>query len=297
MITARAEVSEAVADQVEALGCEAEPTSFPWSVIQPRPEDPWMLQGYFNTPEAARAGFALLRTQIDGLPATATYQELPDQAWQDAYKLHLKPWACGRLQWVPAWDPDPAELTQTDDTVRVILDSGMAFGTGSHETTRLCARRLVDWADSPAFDPKATVIDAGCGSGVLALSALALGVESVFAFDNDPEAVRIAAENADINGLASRCTCAVHGLDDGLTGRQADLLLANIQTPILNPHAETLLQALAPGGRLVLSGILTKEGEALRQRYEQTCQALYQENGYVDSRTDGEWCDLVFQRP
>jgi ribosomal protein L11 methyltransferase len=170
------------------------------------------------------------------------------------------------------------------------LDPGMAFGTGNHETTRLVVERLIQFARENGVT--GGVIDAGCGSGILALSAAKLGFPSVSAFDNDPEAVRVSGENARLNGLAGRVEFYLGDLITGLRDRQAALLLANIQANLLMDFARELCGAVRPRGRLVLSGILSAELEQVRSKF------LEVTSGWpTESKIKGEWADLVLHRP
>jgi ribosomal protein L11 methyltransferase len=170
------------------------------------------------------------------------------------------------------------------------LDPGLAFGTGNHETTRLCVERLVGRAGAAGVSGR--VIDAGCGSGILALSALLLGFRDVVGFDNDAEAVRISEENAVLNGLAGRATWLIGDLLSGFAGKQAEVVLANIQADVLQRFARELLAAVAPGGVLVLSGILAQERDVVRAKFEAAAPGWG-----VDSRVMGEWSDVVLMRP
>jgi ribosomal protein L11 methyltransferase len=163
----------------------------------------------------------------------------------------------------------------------------MAFGTGNHETTRLCIERLAGLGTEGR-----TVIDAGCGSGILALSAHLLGFRSVDGFDMDPEAVRVSLENAALNGLEGKVAFAVAGLDDGLAARRADVVLANIQADVLVAHVALLIGAVAPGGVLILSGILAREVDEVRAAFEQSAPRWR-----VEARVLGEWSDLRLDRP
>ena len=135
------------------------------------------------------------------------------------------------------------------------------------------------------------VVDAGCGSGILALSAVLLGFGHVSGFDNDPEAVRVSEENAVLNGLAGRVAFRTAGLDDGLAGVQADVLLANIQADVLLRFAPVLVGAVAPGGILVLSGILAQELAQVRAGFTAAAPGWR-----IDSRVMGEWSDLALVR-
>jgi ribosomal protein L11 methyltransferase len=160
---------------------------------------------------------------------------LAESDWRDSYKAHFKPWQFGRLHWVPAWERGKYQVPAGEEVLW--LDPGLAFGTGNHETTRLCVERLV--AMEAAMTAKGRdksevrVIDGGCGSGILALSAAKLGFRRILGFDNDPEAVRVSEENAGLNGLEGRVAFSVGDLVTGLAGQEADVLLANILANVL----------------------------------------------------------------
>ena len=139
------------------------------------------------------------------------------------------------------------------------------------------------------------VIDGGCGSGILAISARKIGFTSVYGFDNDPEAVRISQENEKLCGLEGEIQFEWADLIDGLNGRSADLLLANILANVLSDHAELLCASTNPGGRLVLSGILAREVEEVHAVYAPIIAARLGQAPAMDARTDGEWADLCYQ--
>ena len=145
---------------------------------------------------------------------------------------------------------------------------------------------------SGVIDARGRVIDAGCGSGILALSAALLEFKDVVAFDNDPEAVRVSLENAVANGLAKHAEFFTGDLISGLAGRQGDIVLANIQADVLMRFAPQLLAAVAPGGALVLSGILAEENAKVRAAF-----AAGSPDWRVEWRQLGEWSDLLLVRP
>jgi ribosomal protein L11 methyltransferase len=178
------------------------------------------------------------------------------------------------------------------------FDAGLAFGTGDHPTTRLCAIRMMDFL---ATHPAATVsmTDAGCGSGILALSAARLGCGRVAGFDRDPESVRVSIANRVDNGLADESAVFHHaGLEEGfkLTGR-ADVVLANIISDVLCIYADNLVDSVNPGGVLALSGILAKEQAAVREHFEAKAKAAWGEATTTDGRVMGEWSDVALFRP
>ncbi len=279
-------------DRIEEVLSEID--SLYWSVHSDHAEGTILLKGYFRKQSEGAAAWTELRASCPELPETPDIHTVDERDWREAYKEFFEPWSLPGLHWVPEWMRATHPVPHGEAVL--YLDPGMAFGTGNHETTRLFARRLLKarahWGD--AIREK-TVIDAGCGSGILALSAAALGFGTVQAFDNDPEAVRIAQDNTAANRLDSihvSCTDLTGGLSPG----SADLLLANILANVLEDHAETLLRALRPGGVLVLSGILREEAAATSAAFAETAARLgipWQ----PDSRSEGEWADLCHGGP
>lgn len=260
-----------------------------WSVLENAVEGRAWIVGIFDDPETARSGWEELQAHLPAdFGAGLQVRVLPDADWRDSYKAHFHAWQFGRLHWVPAWDR-PAFRLPPGDAV-LWLDPGMAFGTGNHETTRLCVERLVAFAAERVRG--ASVIDAGCGSGILALSAALLGLGPVEAFDNDPEAIRVSLDNAALNDLGGRVDFFVDDLEGGLRGAVADLVLANIQSDVLRANAGHLVGAVAAGGRLVLSGILAEEIGAVQAAFASAAPGWSQ-----DSRNLGAWCDLALDRP
>lgn len=218
---------------------------------------------------------------------------LADADWRDSYKEHFHAWRFGRLHWVPVWERGKFSLPPGDAVLW--LDPGLAFGTGNHETTRLCVERLVALAGNERWGrPCAAlrVIDAGCGSGILALSAALLGFGVIEGFDNDAEAVRVSEENAAANELAGRVQFRADDLVGGLAGRQADIVIANIQADVLMRFARELTGAVAPGGVLVLSGILAGENDQVRAAFSSMAPGWP-----CEARVMGEWSDVQLCRP
>jgi ribosomal protein L11 methyltransferase len=236
--------------------------------------------------EAARQGLAPLLPQPPISPPES--RELVESGWRDSYKLHFHAWRFGRLHWVPVWERDTYVVPPGEAVLW--LDPGLAFGTGNHETTRLCVERLVAFARHRGTT--GLVVDAGCGSGILALSAARLGFGRVLAFDNDPEAVRVSRENAALNGLDSAVLFATGDLVTGLADVQADFLMANILANVLVAHRHELVRAVVPGGVLVLSGILAGERASVIAAFRDAAPGWLHE-----SRTMGEWSDVVLINP
>jgi ribosomal protein L11 methyltransferase len=216
------------------------------------------------------------------------HRPLPEADWRDSYKAHFKAWQFGRLHWVPVWERGTFHLPPGEAVLW--LDPGLAFGTGNHETTRLCVERLVTLTEEHGTAGR--VLDAGCGSGILALSAALLGFQRIAGFDNDPEAVRVSEENAALNQLNGRVEFFVGDLVTGLAGREAEIVLANIQADVLIRFARELVSAVAPGGTLILSGILANENAQVRTAFEELTPQWA-----INARIMGEWSDIVLTRP
>lgn len=290
----RARIPETMADPLDAYFCETE-TPY-WGIMQKEITDPFELFGIFPDETTAQAELGILREEFKDLPEDFELSDIIDADWQNAYKAFVKPWSDRQLHWIPLWERD--NLHAPSGSAVVYLDAGMAFGTGAHETTRLCARRLLDYLEANPNSLKTNeVIDAGCGSGVLAFSASALGYELVYGFDFDPEAITVCQSNAEGNPHLTKPEFAVADLDAGFAGgRQGDLILANIQTDVLIPHCKPLIEGVKANGTLALSGILTKELSQVREHFEaEFARHRPEVTLEVDSRKDGEWGDLLFK--
>ena len=184
-------------------------------------------------------------------------ETVADQAWERAWMDTFQPMQFGRRLWVcPSWTQPPEP-----DAVVLALDPGLAFGTGTHPTTALC----LAWLDSLDL-ADCSVLDYGCGSGILAIAALLLGAEHAVAVDNDPQALLATRDNAQRNGIAAErlLTCTPEQLPRGLC---VDVTVANILAGPLQSLAPTLAAATRAGGQLALSGILAEQAEAVAACY------------------------------
>lgn len=266
-----------------------------WSVLEDVLVKRAWLVGVFTDGDEAAASWAALEPLLAeaGVAAQerAVTRSMGDADWRDSYKAHFKAWQFGRLHWVPVWERETFVLPSGDAVLW--LDPGLAFGTGNHETTRLCVERLVHLAANGKRRPGGLrVVDAGCGSGILALSAALLGFRVVSGFDNDPEAVKVSEENAALNGLAGQVKFFVGDLVTGFNEGLADVVLANILANVLIQYAGELTAAVAPGGTLILSGILAVEVEHVKAAFTAVVPTWR-----MESRIMGEWSDVMLVRP
>lgn len=282
---------EIAADAAEATELALLESGFAgWSLLEDAVARRAWIIGIFQGEAEARARWSELCGSLPAGPAGQFLpRRLPDADWKNSYREHFKAWTFGRLHWVPVWEREAFRLPAGHSVLW--LDPGMAFGTGNHETTRLCIERLVEF-EAGGADKEMAVVDAGCGSGILALSAALLGFRDVRGFDSDPEAIRVSIENAELNGLHNAVRFMTAGLPGGLGSGVAGVVLANIQADVLVRHAAELAAAVAPGGLLAMSGILAEESETVRAAF-----AAAAPGWGPDSRVLGEWCDLSLRRP
>jgi len=290
----RAEIPNDIVDILDGYFFETE--SPHWGIMQKEIHDPYEVFGIFPDSASAAHALAVLRADFPELKMEFAETQIIDADWQNAYKEFVKAWNDRQLHWIPLWERE--NIQAPDGSAVVYLDAGMAFGTGAHETTRLCAGRLLDYLEkNPHSKDTIELIDAGCGSGVLALSAAALGFKKIFGFDFDPEAITVCHSNAAENPHLPALEFAVADLELGFANaRQGDLVLANIQTDVLIPHSDPLVKGVKSKGTLALSGILTQELDRVRQHFEKRFAELRSDSQIsIDSRTDGEWADLVFE--
>ncbi len=206
--------------------------------------------------------------------------------WANRWKSHFKPLKIGSGFIVcPTW-----ETAVPADGEKVIrMDPGMAFGTGHHETTRLC----LEWLDDPGVSPDQngparSLLDVGTGSGILAMGAALQGFHPVVGVDNDPEALQVAGENIEINGLTERVQLILS--DNVEVSGRFHIVMANIQALPLIRMSKTLVGCLEEWGLLVLSGILIEQGQQVQKAYEELGLKL------TVYREAGEWCLLVFEK-
>ncbi|MGE0131443.1 MAG: 50S ribosomal protein L11 methyltransferase [Blastocatellales bacterium] len=208
-----------------------------------------------------------------------------DQDWLAEWKKGYEPIEVGRrLLICPSWKRE-----QTKETGRVVveIDPGMAFGTGTHETTRGCLEMLEKYW--PPRSEAGSLLDVGTGTGILAIAAIKLAPGSrVIGFDVDPEAVEVALENAVINGVADELEIEVNKLGS-FHGHGFDVVLANLTADVIIPFAPEFPLVIKPQGALIVSGILREQGGDVRA-------ALEAQNFTVaETKPDGEWITMTLR--
>jgi ribosomal protein L11 methyltransferase len=208
--------------------------------------------------------------------------EVPDEDWGETWKKGLGPLRVGRAWVRPSWIAAPPP----EGLVEIVLDPGMAFGTGTHPTTALCLEALSELLEA---QPGADVLDVGTGSGLLAIAAAKLGAGRVAANDVDPVALRVAAENAALNGVSIELTAAPAGAVAGTF----DVVVANILANTLVELAHGIAARLSRDGVLLLAGILAPQEDEVRAAY--LAEGLAPVAG--GDRRHGEWSLLALRRP
>ena len=234
--------------------------------------------------DAARRALASAM-EIVGVRAAIEVGEMPDEDWKFAYRRHFKVEEIGRrLVTVPAWEPVPV-----GDRIPVVLDPGMAFGTGKHETTRACLEYIDACAPQPG-EPPVSFLDMGCGSGILSIAAAKLGYAPVRGFDVDQEAVDASRENAAKNGVDVEYEKFALGRAHGAATpvRAYGLVAANILGPLLIRFADEIVPSV--GDRLIVSGILNGLYPEVLAAYE--ARGLCE----VSCKTLGEWTTGLLKR-
>jgi ribosomal protein L11 methyltransferase len=226
---------------------------------------------------------ALWHLQAFGLGpvGSLSVRGVDDAGWTDAWKRHYVPQRIGRVVIVPSWMPHEA----APEDALIVLDPGMAFGTGLHPTTRGCLELLHGVRPMPR-----RVLDVGSGSGVLSLAALRLGAETAIALDTDPLAVDATRANAAANGLEGRIV-ASHGTLPEVATERFPLVLANLVAAVLVELAPRLAAHVSAGGWLLASGIIVGRAEEV---VDALCAAGL---ALAERREDDDWVTLRLRQP
>ena len=241
---------------------------------------------YFDSPEAVKAAHesVLKALQIYGFDPEALLEfqtrEIPDQDWLAEWKKHWRPVQVGRFIIAPPWLSEPPAVAGVPipDPVLIRINPGMAFGTGTHETTRLCLKAIEKYYTGGSF------LDVGTGTGILAIAAAKLApAASIIGCDTDAAAIDIARKNAQLNNVENRIDFRVGTIDEETPS--ADLVCANLTAPVIVELLPSLLGVTC--GRLILSGILETQFEMVHARLlEQAATAN-------EIMQDNEWLALV----
>jgi len=269
---AAGEAVEAAFDMLETIGTEID-------TLRKTPDDLVTITGYFNEPPDAELvqKYISESLQIYGIPDTeirsVTGREVENEDWLAEWKRHWKPTAVGKFIIAPPW----SDVVPVDKIV-IRIEPNMAFGTGTHETTKLCLEAI-----SRDYQPGRSFLDVGTGTGILAIAAAKLSdTAAISAYETDADSVSIAKENAALNGVGDRIA-----FTSGTIGDETpvfDLVCANLTLDVIEPMLALLLAKTKQ--QLVMSGILAEQKELITTQLD--------ELGFVDPdvRTDGEWISV-----
>ena len=277
-INTQAEYAERIGDMLTANGAQAvtfvDAKDTP--MYEPKPgevmlwPDTQVVGLYDAEHDMQSVVLQLQKSRILGKDFNHKLDQLEDKDWEREWMDNFHPIQFGKRLWIcPSWRdiPDP-------HAVNVMLDPGLAFGTGTHPTTSLC----LQWLDGLNLEDK-TVVDFGCGSGILGIAALKLGAKEVIGIDIDPQALLASQDNANRNEVGDKISLF---LPDNQPSVQADVVLANILAGPLRELRQIITDYCKPGGKLVLSGILATQADEINKLYSE--DFVMEENAI-----EGEW--------
>lgn len=258
--------------------------------IEPPPTGHTRLVSYFQveTPEhadLARQGVLQALASMSIAPGLVQFEPFTDVSWQTAWMDFFKPIAISERAVVgPPWE----EFEAPTGGIKIVIEPGMAFGTGTHETTQLCAakidRLLADNAGAEAL----SLLDVGCGSAILAMIAQRLGARPVVGIDHDPTAIEVARENLKVNGFGDEIDLSTRPL--AAIEQTFDIVVANILAHILIDLRDDLLARVRPGGVLLLSGITDTQVSSIQVAF------AHKQFTQIDLEQKGEWVCFAYQR-
>jgi ribosomal protein L11 methyltransferase len=277
-INSQAEYAEQIGEMLSANGAQAvtfvDAKDTP--MYEPKPGEVMLwpdtqIVGLYDAQyDMSRVISQLSKSKLLGKNFNHKLDQLEDKDWEREWMINFHPMQFGERLWIcPSWRdvPDP-------NAVNVMLDPGLAFGTGTHQTTSLCLR----WLDSLKLS-KATVVDFGCGSGILGIAALKLGAQRVVGIDIDPQALLASQDNANRNDVGEKIELY---LPEHQPELQADVVLANILAAPLRELRTVITAYCKTGGKLVLSGILDNQAQEIND--------LYSQDFHMEPiEIDGEW--------
>ena len=269
---------------LEGILFEAAPS--PWSLILNRKTKELVLEGIFDNKDQAEKEIHKIN---ELLPLNIDHNKIGnlDESWEKAYKNHFQPWCYKDFKFIPEWARKP--LDQNTGLSCIYIDPGMAFGTGTHETTRLCIEIMVDIFYQKSL-PKNRFLDVGCGSGILSILAQIVGFQNILGIDNDENAIINSEQNLSLNFESSQINFTKKCINT-IEFNHFNCIVANIQSDVLMTHSDRLIRSLYKNGIMILSGILDYEVDEVRRSFQKQLTA-----SNLDARTQtrkkNEWCAL-----
>lgn len=237
---------------------------------------------FYDDPEASAGEIQAVAADLG---TTATRIQVPNPDWVQKFKETFITFDVPPFRIVPDWVKEPPTAGREKSPHVIRVDPGRAFGTGAHESTRLCLQTL--GALAPALGPEPRTLDLGCGTGILGIAAIRIANAKVTACDFDPLAIAVARKHARLNQVSLELL----QMDGCRSLRPArfDLVLANLMAPFLISRADEITAVGAPGCRFILAGLLREEEDAVK--------AAWPRDWTVASTYQGEWASLLYERP
>ena len=284
MLKVSATVNQKYLLELEGILFEAAPS--PWSLVLNRKTKALILEGIFENKEQAEKEIHKIN---ELLPLNLDRNKIGnlDESWEKAYKNHFQPWSYKDFKFVPEWERK--SLDQNASLSCIYIDPGMAFGTGTHETTRLCIEIMVDVFYQKSL-PKDRFLDVGCGSGILSILAQIVGFQNILGIDNDENAIINSKQNLSLNFESSKINFMQQCINT-IESNSFNCIVANIQADVLMTHSDRLIRSLYKNGNMILSGILDYEVDEVSRNFQKQLTA-----SNLDARTQtrkkNEWCAL-----
>jgi ribosomal protein L11 methyltransferase len=237
---------------------------------------------FYDDPESSAEAILAVAAQLD---TTASRIQVPNPDWVQKFKETFITFDVPPFRIVPDWVKEPPAAGQEKSPHIIRVDPGRAFGTGAHESTRLCLQTLGTLA--PSLGPEPRTLDLGCGTGILGIAAIRIANAKVTACDFDPLAIAVARKHARLN----RVNLELLQMDGcrSLRPAQFDLVLANLMAPFLISRVDEITAVGAPRCRYILAGLLREEEDAVK--------AAWPRDWKVASSYQGEWASLLYERP
>jgi ribosomal protein L11 methyltransferase len=288
MIKVTGQISTETAIQIEDVLYEYAPHN--WLISTDLLHDKCELIGFFQNIEEAISSFReIFDVKFNLSSDILSIADVQNEDWKNSYKKHFQPWSIGNFHWVPCWERNRYKVTNKNK--RLLLDPGMAFGTGNHETTKLCLHAIIKHQQKNLIGAK-SLIDIGCGSGIIALTASLIGFNKVEGIDNDYDAIKVSMQNAKLNRI-NDVNFRTESLGDLSSNKKFTYIVANIQSDILQKYSSELLNILDINGTLILSGILSSEKDNVVCHFENKIKKMNL-NFKVSDKTMNEWSLLEF---
>ena len=270
MIKASSLIPRRFFDQLDEVLYELAPSNWVHTIKNQTSDG--QLDGYFENQQLAASSIKFISEfSSDGIPFNFLISEIKQEDWQNSYKKHFQTWEFKGIYIIPVWQKGIHHIDYEERAL--YLDPSMAFGTGNHETTKMCVESLITLKQS--YKEKInSLLDVGCGSGILTLLGDLLSININYGIDSDSNSIKVANDNLLLNKLNFSPKFRVKGIEDLELTRLYDVVIANIQADILCANATKLISCMAENGHMILSGILSTEVDEVQKEFADHTERL-----------------------